>query len=200
MRRRKSPYCAVSPMTSESSGMFSSSQWKSGTRPFRSSGRSAVPHENSTTRSRMRCRVSNNSSSEGPAPTITAVSGRRRRGLRFEQMERAGGEIRHRVLHHAQLVLEETAIDEGELDRLVEALPRLGEGPERVMGEDPAAVGKGDAMLCHGARHGRGHGTRVDLGDDVDGAAALLEERARDPANRRTRTNVRRTPLWARRG
>ncbi len=48
---------------------------------MRSSGRKEVPPLNSTTWSRMRRRVSNDSSSEGPAPTMTAVSVRRIRRL-----------------------------------------------------------------------------------------------------------------------
>ncbi len=55
-------------------------------------------------------------------------------------------------------------------------LPRLGEGPERIVGEDPSAVGIGDAVRCHDARDGGGDGAGIDLGDDVDRAAAIVEE------------------------
>ena len=63
----------------------------------------------------------------------------------FDQPERFRGEIRHRVGHHHQLVFIEAAIDEGEFDRLIKAVTRFGEGPERIMRENVAAIDVRDA-------------------------------------------------------
>ncbi len=115
--------------TSKTSGTFSSSQWKSGMRPLRNSGRKrrAAGEEHDAVADAVQ-RVEP-FVERGTGPDETAVSVRRSRGRASSSAKERCGEIPDGVLHHPQLVLEEAAIDEGEFDRLVQALARLGERP-----------------------------------------------------------------------